>query len=76
MRIDPVDRRVPDMTGDEIVSWMVHYHGLPESSRATVASNLNKQMHWHRLRRWLDKWPVWAALAELLFRRKCNRTQP
>lgn len=68
-RTDPVDSLVSDMTATEIVDWMIEFHGLPESSRETVENNLKSQLHWHRLRGRLDRYPAWAALAELLLRR-------
>lgn len=70
LRKDPVDRLVADLRAEEFVAWMVEYHGLPTSSAGTVTTNLREQLHWHRLRGRIDRWPAWAALAELLLRRR------
>ncbi len=69
-REDLVDRLVHDSKPSEFVEWMVKYHGLPESSRRTVEINLQETFHYHRLRGRLDRWPAWAALAELILRRR------
>lgn len=69
-RMDPVDRLVSDLTPEEFVDWLIEYHDLPEPARGVVTDNLTRQFHTHRLRGRLDRWPAWAALAELLLRRK------
>ena len=65
-RTDPVSRMVRNMTAQETVDWLVKYHGLPESSAATVEANLREQYKWHRLQGRLDTRPTAAVVAQLL----------
>jgi hypothetical protein len=69
-RTDPVDRLVKDISAEEIVDWMIEYHGLSKDSRRTVVSNLRDNLHFHRLRGRLDRTPWLANLVELWIRSK------
>lgn len=64
-RVDPVERLVRDLSAEEMVEWMVKYHGLPKSNADTVISNLREQYRWHRLQGRLDHRPFLILLAEL-----------
>lgn len=72
-RKDPVARMVRDMTAEEMVDWMVKYHGLPEGSRDTVVSNLREQYRWHRLQGRLDRTPTVQLLAQMLAMRQSSQ---
>lgn len=69
-RPDPVARMVRDLSPEEIVAWMVEYHGLPESSTQTVIINLREQYKWHRLQGRLDNNTTAGLVAELLLMRR------
>jgi hypothetical protein len=65
-RRDPVSRMVRSLTAEEIVDWLVEYHGLPPNSASTVKTNLREQLKWQRLQGRLDRLPVVAVIAKLL----------
>ena len=65
-RTDPVARMVTDLTAEEMTDWLIEHHGLNESSRQTVESNLREQFRWHRLQGRLDRDDTAKTVAELL----------
>ena len=65
-RKDPVARLVRDLTAEEMVGWLVKYHGLPEGESSIVMSNLKEQYKWHRLQGRLDRSRPLRTLAWLL----------
>lgn len=69
-RSDPVARQVSSLTAEEVVEWLVKYHGLQPSSADTVTSNLRSQFRWHRLQGRLDQRPTAALIAQLLLMRQ------
>lgn len=69
-RIDPVSRRVRDLSASEFVAWLVEYHGLPASSAKTVEDNLLEQYQWHRLQGRLDQHGTAAVIATMLHMRQ------
>lgn len=69
-RPDPVDRLVKDLKAEEMVDWLIEYHGLRPESRRTVELNLRESLHFHRLRGRLDRTPWLANLIELWIRSK------
>lgn len=69
-RKDPVARMVRDMTAQDVVNWLVEYHGLPKSSADTVEMNLREQFKWHRLQGRLDQNTTAGLVAQLLVMRQ------
>ena len=65
-RKDPVLRMVCDCTAEELVEWMVKYHGLPPDTSGTVTMNLREQFKWHRLQGRLDQNTTAGLIAQLL----------
>lgn len=43
MRKDPVARMVCDLSAEEVVGWLIEFHGLDKSSAQTVEMNLREQ---------------------------------
>lgn len=69
-REDPVACMVRDMTAEEMVAWMVEYHGLNAGSARTVIINLAEQYRWHRLQGRLDRNTTAGLIAELMVMRR------
>ena len=69
-RKDPVSRKVRDLTPEEVVHWLVEYHGLRADSAETVVSNLREQFCWHRLQGRLDNNSTAGLVAQLLVMRQ------
>ncbi len=69
-RDDPVTRVVRDLSAEEMVEWLVDYHGLPKESADTVLLNLREQYRWHRLQGRLDRNTTAGLVAELLLMRR------
>lgn len=65
LREDPVSRLVRDLTAEEVVGWLVQYHGLRKESADSVIMNLREQFRWHRLQGRLDAHPTAAIIAEM-----------
>lgn len=62
---DPVDAKIAAMTPEAITDWLVTFHGLPSTSRDTVARNLREQFKFHRLQGRVDQRPALAVLMEI-----------
>ena len=65
-RKDPVERMVHDLSAEQMVEWLIEYHGLDKFSAETVEMNLREQFRWHRLQGRLDRDDLAATMAELL----------
>jgi hypothetical protein len=73
-RRDPVARMVSDLSAQEVVEWLIEYHGLNEESAKTVEMNLREQFKWHRLQGRLDRGGFAVIVAELLRLRRSPMT--
>ena len=62
---DPVQDLVRALPAEVFVDWLIEYHGLPETARSVVESNLRTNFRWHRLQGRLDNRPAIATLAEV-----------
>ena len=73
-RRDPVARMVLDLSAQEVVDWLIEFHGLDKGSAKTVEMNLREQFKWHRLQGRLDRGGVAVIVAELLQMRRSPMT--
>lgn len=73
-RKDPVLRLVRDASAEEMVEWLVKYHGLDPRCVDTITINLREQFRWHRLQGRLDRSPTASVIAELLLMRRSPQT--
>lgn len=48
-KLDPIERKIRNLTAKEFVDWMIKYHGLPKGSAETVRMNLDEQYKFHNL---------------------------